>query len=108
MKTNIFSRLPHRTASMLILGALCVVGSFAVGIRTAGDVRTISPLAAETIELSGDIDGNGQIDLNDVIGILEVAQGYREPTPGELRVDPNNDGVLSIDDALRLLYELHT
>ncbi|MBI3336049.1 hypothetical protein HYZ98_00595 [Candidatus Peregrinibacteria bacterium] len=106
MKTNFLAHFPRRTVSILTLGMLCVVGSFAVGIRTAGDVRTISPLSAETLELPGDIDDNGKIDYVDVIRILEIAQGYREPTPRELHADPNGDGVLTVDDAIALLHEL--
>lgn len=107
MKTNFLARFPRRTASILTLGMLCIVGSFTVGIRTAGDVRTISPLSAETLELSGDIDGNGHLEHIDVIRILEIVQGYREPTLKELRADPNGDGVLTVDDAISLLHELH-
>lgn len=92
--------------SVLTLGVFCIVGSFAVGIRTAGDVRTISPLSAETPILAGDMDGNGTVDTTDVAMILEVAQGYREPTIAELRADPNGDGVISVDDALALLHTL--
>jgi|SRR3989338_1268220 len=106
MKTNFLAQFPRRTVSILTLGMLCVVGSFTVGIRTAGDVRTISPLAAETIQLPGDMDINGQVDLKDVIIILEIAQGYREPTQSELRADPNGDGMLTVDDAISLLHKL--
>lgn len=106
MFTNILTKSPRRTMSVVTLGILCIVGSFAVGIRTAGDVRTISSLSAETPVLAGDMDGNGVIDLTDVVAILEVAERYREPTTAELRADPNGDGVLSVDDALALLHTL--
>lgn len=107
MHTKILSPFSRRNVSLATLGMLCVIGSFAAGIRTAGDVRTISPLAAENAQLSGDIDSNGRVDLIDVITILEISQGYREPTPDELRADPNGDGVLSVDDALSLLHTLN-
>lgn len=106
MNTKFITRFPRRTASILILGVLSVLGSFTAGVRTAGDVHTISPLAAETVELPGDIDGNGYRDLKDAIVILEIAQGYREPTAKELNADPNGDGILTVDDAIALLQEL--
>ena len=91
---------------MGILGLLCITGSFAVGVQTAGDVQTIAPSRAEGPEMVGDINGNGIVEEDDVRIILEIVKGYREATPEELRRDPNGDGQLTIDDAMRLLHEL--
>lgn len=92
--------------SMVILGLLCVSGSFAVGVQTAGDVQTVAPTEATGTEVTGDMNGNGLVDEEDVTIILEIAKGYRDATPEQLRVDPNGDGRLTIDDALRLLHDL--
>lgn len=91
---------------MVILGILCVTGSFAVGVQTAGDVRTVEPTQAGSPEAAGDMDGNGRTDLRDVAIILEVVRGYRDATPELLRADPNADGNLTIDDALSVLDDL--
>ena len=91
--------------SMVILGVLSISGSFAVGVQTAGDVQTIAPSRAGE-EVSGDMNGNGRVDEEDIKIILEIAKGYRDPTPAQLRNDPNADGRLTIDDALRLLHDL--
>ena len=91
---------------VLLIGAATIATSFAVGIQTAGDIHPISLIEAGSSTLAGDVDGNGQIDLQDAIAVLEVVQGYREPTAEELRGDPNSDGVLTVDDALRILHEV--
>ena len=88
------------------LGCLSVIVSFTVGIRTAGDVQTVAPTEATGMRMSGDINNDEQIDTEDVIAILEVARGYRSATPEELLADPNADGRLTIDDALRILHDL--
>ncbi len=91
--------------SVVVLGMMCVTGSFAVGVQTAGDVRTISPLKASE-QIIGDMNDNGRIDEDDVAIILEVVKGSRAPTPMILRRDPSGDGQLTIDDAMRLLRDL--
>lgn len=100
---------PHRRflpLSILSLGALAVVSSFTLGIKTAGDVRTVSPMEASGTRIAGDINNDGIVDTRDVIAILEVARGYKEATPDELLADPNGDGSLTIDDAIRILSDL--
>lgn len=91
---------------MLAIGAACLVSSFAIGINTTGDVAPVSLIEAGGLTVSGDVDGSGVIDLRDVILILEVSQGYELATPEQLEADPNSDGALSVDDALRLLSTL--
>lgn len=91
---------------VLVLGALSVVTSFGIGIKTAGDVQTIQPTSANEVRLAGDMNMDGVIDKKDVIIILEIAQGYQEATPEQLLADPNSDGNLTIDDAVRMLYDI--
>jgi len=91
---------------MLAVGAACIASSFVIGIRTAGDITPVSLIEAGGIPRSGDVDGNGTVDIRDAILILEVAQGYREPSVDQLKADPNDDGVLSVDDAIRILSTL--
>lgn len=104
-----YIKYPHfvrRNVKMLSIGTACIVSSFFIGTQTAGDVRPVSLIEAGGTELAGDVDGNGVVDLRDVTLILEVAQGYAEPTTDQLLADPNRDGVLSVDDALRILSML--
>ena len=88
------------------MGTATVVSAFLIGIETAGDVHPIALMEAGNGEIHGDINGNGTLDLGDAIAILEIVQGYRDPTPQELRADPNGDGLLTVDDALRILATL--
>ena len=68
---------------MLSLGTLCIIGSFVLGIQTAGEVQPVTLIEAGSIEQAGDVDGSGSVDIEDAIFILEVTQGYRfaEPDP---------------------------
>lgn len=104
MQTHISSFA--RNLKVLLVGAACVVSSFAVGIQTAGDIHPITLIQAGSAELPGDMDQNGVVDLHDVRIILEISQDYREATAQQARNDPNGDGLLTVDDALRLLAEL--
>lgn len=90
----------------LLFGALCMAASFAIGIQSAGEVQPISLIEAGSPSRVGDVDGNGIVDVQDAIQILEVVQGYRSATPDQLLADPNGDGALDLDDALRILRTL--
>lgn len=94
--------------SMGVLAVLCVTGSFAVGVQTAGDVQTIAPTEAHEEGLPGDMNSDRVVNAEDIAIILEIAKGYRDPLPAMLRNDPNGDGRLDLDDALRLLHDIHT
>ena len=91
---------------MLAIRAACIVSSFAIGIHTAGDVTPVSLIEAGGIPSLGDMDGNGVVDISDAITILEIAQGYREATVDQRKADPNGDGALTADDAIRVLSTL--
>jgi hypothetical protein len=92
---------------LFILGMLCMVSAFAIGSRTAGSVHTVSSTEALGGRLPGDVNGDDMISTADVIVMLEIANGYRQPAPKELLGDPNADGRLTIDDALRVLRDLN-
>ena len=116
MKTNTLSILSRKILHVAGFATLCVVGSFVVGIQTAGEVHpftasqadeiTANGVALSAIAESGDIDGSGELDLQDVIGILEIVQGYETPTLLQLKADPNGDNRLTVEDALRVLRTL--
>lgn len=94
----------RRVLILVPLGIVAVVTSFNLGTRTADIVRTIGTSSA-TEGLRGDVTHDGVIDSRDAVLILEVAQGYRTATPAELQADPNSNGILTVDDALRVLRE---
>lgn len=102
-------RLPLRFWQHIGLTAACVVSAFLVGYSTSGDVHPFEQgRAADDTraphELVGDVDGNGTVDENDAIAVLEFAQELRVPSPDERRrADLNNDLRITVDDALRLL-----
>lgn len=100
------SRRWRTVVQTAVVAALCVVGSFAVGMNTSDNVRTIASLEAGMPLGDGDADGNGVVDIHDVIELLEVVRGYRETVPQHLIADPNGDGEITVDDALQLLNEL--
>lgn len=89
-----------------MLGTACVVSSFAIGIQSVGEVQPVTLIEAGSIQEQGDVDGSGSRDLQDVIIILEISQGYAEATPAQLRADPNKDGQLTVADALSILKSL--
>jgi len=112
MKTKLPFLLSPKIARILSFGALCVLGSFIIGVQTAGEVQPFTHSEAEGIEaahesdLAGDIDGNGIVAVEDAIRILEIVQGYSEPTLPELSRDPNGDSRLEVSDALRILRSM--
>jgi hypothetical protein len=85
------------------LGIVAIGSAFALGVKSAGDVRPASLIETGSIQQTGDVDGNGVVNISDVQIVLEIAQGYRIATARELRADPNSDGKLTVDDAIRLL-----
>lgn len=92
--------------SILIVGlSMCL--AFFVGIETAGEVH---PVVTETRAggaiLEGDLNGNDTLDLQDVRIALELAKGYRTPTPAELSADPNRDFQFTVDDAITIIDKL--
>lgn len=104
---NKFSTIfAKKNLQVLSLGAMAIIGSFSLGIQTAGDIQPISLIEAGSVQTRGDIDGNGVVDIQDVIVILEIANGYAEATPDQLRADPNGDGRLTVDDAIRILTDI--
>ena len=111
MHTHIQTLLSPKVLRLISFGALCMVGSFVTGIQSAGEVHPFQTSQAISIEEAaygtpGDVDGSGSIDLQDVIRILEVTQGYTSVTALQLKADPNGDNRLTVEDALRLLRTL--
>ncbi len=101
-----YIKYPHyirRNIQLLALTTLCLVSSFAIGMRTAGNVQPVRLIEAGGTLQAGDIDADGIVSISDAIAILEIAQGYTVATPEQLSADPNDDGALTVDDAIRIL-----
>lgn len=96
----------YRNVLALVPLALLAAGaSFGLGVGTAGELRAIKASSA-TETVRGDMNADGEVDARDAIIILEIAQGYRDPTPSELAADPNANGALAVDDAIRVLRSI--
>lgn len=99
-------KFSRKSGQMLVLAMLCVATSFSIGIQSAGDVQPFTLIQAGSVQQRGDMNGDGAIDSVDATIILEIAQGYREPTVEQLKADPNQDGQLTVDDAMRIMSAL--
>lgn len=106
---NTHTRPQRATTSkvqLFVLGLLCMASAFALGSRTSGSVQTIAPTNALGGRLPGDVNADEVVNVLDAILILEIANGYKDATPKELLGDPNVDGRLTVDDALRILRDV--
>lgn len=95
----------RRNVTLLGLGTLCLMASFGMGIRTSGEVESIATLQArDALAVSGDVTGDGEVDREDAIAVLEIVEGYAEATPRQMNADPDRDGHLTVKDALTILH----
>ncbi len=93
------------TSIAIVAGSMTV--AFALGIQTAGDITpVVSTTLADTADHAGDFNGNGHLDVNDARLALEIASGYRSPTPDELARDPNQDFHITNEDVMTILDKL--
>ncbi|MCK5018442.1 MAG: hypothetical protein KAS32_15390, partial [Candidatus Peribacteraceae bacterium] len=95
-----------RNLQIYALGIVAVVSAFSFGIHSAGEVRPAALIEAGSVQLAGDMNQNGKVDIQDAIIILEITQGYRDASATQLHADPNGDRQLTVDDALRILATL--
>jgi hypothetical protein len=93
---------------LLVLAVLCTLSAFVIGSQSSGSVHSIGSSEALGGRLPGDVNADDTVNTADAIVILEIANGYRKPTAKELLGDPNEDGKLTIDDALRILRTVNT
>jgi hypothetical protein len=106
-KAHSTRKAPHK--NVLTVGVLAVASiatSFAIGMQTAGDVQPFTLIEAGGNMLPGDINNDLAVNLDDVILTLEMTAGYTPVTPEAYENDPNQDGRLTIDDALSILRTL--
>jgi hypothetical protein len=90
----------------IVLGLLCIVSAFSLGIETAGDMATVETIeAAEpaVITIAGDLDGNGIVTAKDAMIAVDTIRSGREAPSDVLAADPSGDSHLTIDDVLFIL-----
>jgi len=87
----------------LTLGCASIAASFSLGMYSAGSVQPVSLIEAGSMDVSGDIDHSGSLDIRDVRLILEVVESYREFSLEYLAADFDGDGLLTAKDALRAI-----
>lgn len=110
MRTPFFSRF---TLQHLLLGVVCSIGAFAVGMETAGDVSPFGhteaalELPGSGAVIQGDMNGNRSLEAEDASILLQFAEGLETPTPDDVRRgDTDGDGQLTGKDVLRVLHFL--
>ncbi len=97
----------------IALGVLSIIASFGLGIRSAGEIKTLehSEAAAGTANLTqrprGDVNGNGTLEIRDALLMHERVMGLVEATRQEtLDGDMNGDFALTNQDLRALLHAL--
>jgi len=97
---SVFGKKSLRSASIIISS---VTVAFVIGIQTAGEFHPVASTQADGTMTGGDFNTNGHLDIQDARIALELASGYRTPTPDELSADPNHDFDITIDDVFAIL-----
>jgi len=78
-------------------------GSFACG-QDAERVSPVETARALTIPTKGDIDGDGLIDVTDVVSMVNFILGLEKPSPGQLwAADMNGDGQIDVLDVVQAI-----
>jgi len=97
-----------------IAGVVIVVKPTATGtITNTASVSSNAPdpnlsnnssTASTSVEVCGDLTGEGTVNVVDAITVLQIAAGLVEPTPIQLRVgDLNRDGNINVLDGITVL-----
>lgn len=111
MQIKIQKFLTRQNLQLFTFTAACVVGSFVMGIKSAGDVHTIEQIEAmqasvlETT-MQGDMNADGSVTVSDAILLLQMIQDTTLITAHALQADPSRDGELTVSDAVLLLQSL--
>ncbi len=114
MHTKINTLICRRNLQLVAFATMCIVGSFLIGIQSAGDVKPVLHTEAQQanllqqLPLDGDIDGDGKVTLQDEMNILQMIQGTRKITEQALATDPDHNGQLTVSDAIVILDRLAT
>jgi hypothetical protein len=98
--------LSKNVVTVLTLAVVSISTSFAIGLKSSGSVQPFTLIEAGGNSLKGDINNDLLVDKKDIVLMLEMVAGYTKVTPEAYNADPNQDGRITIDDALNVLREL--
>jgi hypothetical protein len=98
--------LSRQSLTLLTLGLVSITTSFAIGMHSSSSVQPFTLIEAGGNAVAGDINADTVVDKRDVIEMLEMAAGYKAITPEAYDADPNQDGRITIDDAISTLKQL--
>ncbi len=101
-----FSLFGKTSLKTMIIIVSSMATAFTIGIQTAGEFQPVASTEADGTQQSGDFNANGFLDVQDARIALELASGYRTPTPEELSADPNRDFSVTADDVFTILERL--
>ncbi len=101
-----YSVFGKKSLKTIVIVLASVTAAFIVGIQTAGDFRSVATIQADGTDLAGDFNANGNLDIQDARIALELASGYRSPTPQELSADPDRDFSITTQDVFSILERL--
>lgn len=111
MHINFHSIITRRNITLLAFALTCVASSFVIGVRTAGDMPSVDTIEAHQANIMyenairGDMDGNGVVNDDDVIRLLDILEGKKRIDQQILQADPNRDGRITVDD-IKVLLQL--
>jgi hypothetical protein len=103
------TKIPLTPAEKLgrFLASIAAVSiAFTLGVKSAGELHTVSPMKAVGEAVRGDYSGDGVLAIDDAIIALELSMHQRDVTDDDLAIDWNNDGNVTADDALGILQTL--
>lgn len=103
---NIFGLPSKQALTVLSLGLVSITTSFAVGMHSSSSVQPFTLIEAGGNATYGDVNNDSVLDKRDVLLMLEMAAGYTTVTKAAYEADPNQDGTITIDDAISVLREL--
>ena len=98
--------LTRQSLTILTLGLVSITTSFAIGMHSSSNVQPFTLIEAGGNAVTGDINADTVVDKRDVVLMLEMVAGYSPVTPEAYDADPNQDGRITIDDALSVLRDL--
>lgn len=95
-------RLAFLLAALMLLSAMCVSVGALTGDNYVWFADTDQDALPKNEHIGGDTDGDGKVNLRDVIGLLRYLGGIRTCVTRDA-VDVNGDGTVDIRDVLWLL-----
>ena len=95
-------RLAFLLAMLLALSALCVSAGALEGDNYVWFAGNNNEALPKNEHIGGDTDGDGKVDLRDVISLLRYIGGDKTFTARDA-IDVNNDGKVDVADVLYLL-----